>query len=955
MGMYKGETMCLSLRLCLRLILFFSMSSVGTALIRKHCMTFGEHLLRDIGTMCSYRPGLGPYAECKDIDFQKDLLEVETGIRSLCIYSNATVIPTAAFSHLATLEYLQIHGSNLRTLQSGAFSGLFNLKYLLVYFSVSDCTNVVLDPNVFAGLDNLEEILLKQFQLSNIPNTTFEHLVSLRKLSLQTVCVQELGDVLYKIPNEMTHLKYLEVLDSGITSIRNRGCSSWPSAVLAGIQVIDLGQNSIEIIEASSLRFFQNLSSFFIDFHGKSLREIWESGLGNLSSIVVSGDIIQRSSTNCKDVCQLVSNLNLHSVELSYIILDSLTMEDLEDCGTELSVFGIYHSKVQHLEPTFWRTIAEIQTINLFSIALTNASFCANANGTVWNVTTMSLVKNQLTRVKTHQFVCAPLLEQLLLSENAITTLEPEAFAGLSHLKILKLDSNKINLLAADDFKFLRSLEVLLIDKNVIQEIKHGAFRNQRNLRELAFGKLDYVYTLNVNLLFYGFPRDLQRLSIDADVGTTLYFGEIGRPNGNVTFELNGVELKIAEPNAPFLQSVRELKLSGRTFFWKNYFFVPYFSQLESLEFTADPEQIFLNYTGINNLHYLKRLKLINLNFSNYTNAGMTFWNLKQLQILVLYNCHLNFLTKIMFRDLHSLELLYLGSIKPLILQDGMFDALPYLRAVVLHEVDFRCNCEANWFLEWAQNTRVQVINLQRQLCVWHYQKLNLLSTMEKLCQTDVQYLCYLGTVNIISLLLLSAVSYRFAYWPCVVLIFRLRGHIERKFGKGWWRRTQRHRGDEVEAEEDMKYDAFVSFSSRDEAWVLEELAPRLEEQGHPRLRLCLHHRDFEVGKGIVDNIAESIYSSRRTVCVLSRQYLRSNWCSLEMRVATYRLLEEQKHRLILIFLEHISPFELSTFHRLAKLVKSRTYLDWPTDEGERIQFWERLRRNIAEGDMDAL
>lgn len=37
--------------------------------------------------------------------------------------------------------------------------------------------------------------------------------------------------------------------------------------------------------------------------------------------------------------------------------------------------------------------------------------------------------------------------------------------------------------------------------------------------------------------------------------------------------------------------------------------------------------------------------------------------------------------------------------------------------------------------------------------------------------------------------------------------------------------------------------------------------------------------------------------------------------------------------------------------HRLAKLVKSRTYLDWPENEAERVNFWERLRRNIAEED----
>jgi len=44
-----------------------------------------------------------------------------------------------------------------------------------------------------------------------------------------------------------------------------------------------------------------------------------------------------------------------------------------------------------------------------------------------------------------------------------------------------------------------------------------------------------------------------------------------------------------------------------------------------------------------------------------------------------------------------------------------------------------------------------------------------------------------------------------------------------------------------------MQYYAFVSFCRRDEAWVLGEMAPWLEEQGNPRTRLCLHNRDFEV------------------------------------------------------------------------------------------------------------
>ncbi|XP_055759045.1 toll-like receptor 13 [Salvelinus fontinalis] len=76
-------------------------------------------------------------------------------------------------------------------------------------------------------------------------------------------------------------------------------------------------------------------------------------------------------------------------------------------------------------------------------------------------------------------------------------------------------------------------------------------------------------------------------------------------------------------------------------------------------------------------------------------------------------------------------------------------------------------------------------------------------------------------------------------------------------------------------------YDAFVSYSGRDERWVVEQLLPGMEQKEPPFLRLCLHSRDFQLGKDIVDNITDSLYGSHYTVCVVSRNYLRSNWCSL--------------------------------------------------------------------------
>ena len=45
-------------------------------------------------------------------------------------------------------------------------------------------------------------------------------------------------------------------------------------------------------------------------------------------------------------------------------------------------------------------------------------------------------------------------------------------------------------------------------------------------------------------------------------------------------------------------------------------------------------------------------------------------------------------------------------------------------------------------------------------------------------------------------------------------------------------------------------------------------------------------HGMCSAGKAIIDNITDAIYGSRKTICVISRRYLESEWCSREIQVA---------------------------------------------------------------------
>lgn len=65
--------------------------------------------------------------------------------------------------------------------------------------------------------------------------------------------------------------------------------------------------------------------------------------------------------------------------------------------------------------------------------------------------------------------------------------------------------------------------------------------------------------------------------------------------------------------------------------------------------------------------------------------------------------------------------------------------------------------------------------------------------------------------------------------------------------------------------------------------------------------------------------------------------------------LSSFRLFDERKDVLILIFLEDIPISQLSPFYRMKKMLKRKTYLSWPRAEGHPLVFWEKLRQALLE------
>ena len=98
---------------------------------------------------------------------------------------------------------------------------------------------------------------------------------------------------------------------------------------------------------------------------------------------------------------------------------------------------------------------------------------------------------------------------------------------------------------------------------------------------------------------------------------------------------------------------------------------------------------------------------------------------------------------------------------------------------------------------------------------------------------------------------------------------------------------------------------------------------------------MCIDFEDFNAGSFIMENIADAIFSSRKTLAVLSPDFICSAWCQRELMKALTRVRD--RHRVIPVMYRSCEvPLFLSDV----------TYLDW-CKEDVRETFWDQLIQTI--------
>ena len=258
--------------------------------------------------------------------------------------------------------------------------------------------------------------------------------------------------------------------------------------------------------------------------------------------------------------------------------------------------------------------------------------------------------------------------------------------------------------------------------------------------------------------------------------------------------------------------------------------------------------------------------------------------------------------------------------------------------SLVLTSNPFSCSCNSLSFLKWVVYTEIEVADWQQYTCLYKHAIISLnnltsdiLPALNIECKSKELLIVTVALVCV--LLIMITIS---------IALFRHRFEIKYACLKHVWERTKYER---LVENDTYEYDAFVAFHENEFDFVNNQLLPHLEEEGPHKLNICVHYKHFTVGGFIEENIIKAIEQSRKTLLILSKGFLQSEWCEFEYRMARVKAFEKRKNIILPIIIEELPVRDMSK--SLCSLLGEASYLEWPEDPGQRDIFWTNIREAL--------
>lgn len=825
-------------------------------------------------------------------------------LKVLCYKMGFWTVPSAIPSRV---RYLDISFNSIFSIRAGDFEDLWNLRNLNLSNSkiswIQDGTaehfpNLIdlnlaknklrrVSSGLLSGLVHLQVLRLDGNMIRSIDSYAFNALQDLRVLNLS-------GNYLRQIARVNPVLSALSLEELYLASNGFDEFNSWElSRKPLSLKTFVLSYNPLTKFQISD-NIFPNLDYLDISDCGQNGTLLWNVTdkvfldsvkTLNLSAVRVSEENIARVLRNISWASLFKLKLN----EMSRVKVETLLQYA---CLPGLSVLRMQRSRISNLTARMLEPCSDLTELDFGENEISQIS--APLFKKVAPLRVLRLEINRLAQIN-NLFKNLPMLEFINLSRNRISTLTCTDFANLTRLNTLYLYSNRISTLPFCVFNGLNSLELLKLGSNKLLRIGN-ALKDLPSLKvlELQFNKLSTIYRKTfrglsaLQTLHLG---DNQISEIEAEA-----FDGLQNLTELILFSNRITEKTIQDPRifscTPGLIS---LDLHSNIISYVHETLrTPPFVHLTSLKILIIHSQrrgvgripsnllrgltsLKMFYGGNMNLNRLHpdtfnstpNLWFLDLSKNAFADdesiTAEVFHPIPKLTKLIISRVQIRSLNFLLKANLFNLAALKAPDNMLDVINQTLILSLPRLKYLDLQRNAFTCDCSNAFFIDWATKSNyTQVIYLNNYTCGYplSLKGESILDLNTESCNVNIDFVMFVCSFVVVTVTLLASFVYQFLYWQALYAYYLFVAFLYDSKRK----QTQQQHG--------FKYDAFISYNVQDEPWVTDELLPHLEgEQGW---RLCLHHRDFEPGRPIIENIMDGIYSSRKTICLITYNYLMS-------------------------------------------------------------------------------
>ncbi|EAA07066.3 AGAP010636-PA, partial [Anopheles gambiae str. PEST] len=846
-------------------------------------------------------------------------------------HSNKVTLDPHLFSGLQNLQLLKIN--NLTT---NAFDNPHLFKHFLHLNNLIITSNKCIPGKCSHQLKQLETFSIEDSEISIIPIELVSNLTHLQSLSFRNNSLKQVER--FAMLSSLTHLNFGY---NQLVSLHNDVFYGLPK-----LEGLDLSSNKLTRLSAELFGKNKNLMDFLADNQHSS-------GLVLEDKLFAGLIMLQKVS---------VSNCNI-----------TVLPEKLFAGATEIQIINLSNNKLRSLPENLFRNLSNLVELNLQKNKLKSMlpdTLLADAA----QLQTLNLCHNKLTTVNKHLLQSLGNLSKLQLSHNLLYLIDVDAFKSQSKsLTSLKLDHNRLTLHAKNNGATFGNTEI-----NSSSWVLFSTLHKVRRL-DLSYNAIDHLF-----VPFQNFMESLHTLILSHNLITHIGYAEL-----SFLFNLEGVNLKsnkIAHLDFNLTSIPSHHLFNGPIQLNDNPFncdcmSYPLVTYLKAESYSSKSDML-------EGLQCAQPLKLLGLQLQDVqledlicaidASSGFCPAECKCYKRAVdqcaIVNCTASNLTRVPvihspsiiecnFIELHLAQnnIRYLSNEgegwnsvrwlnvsnnrlialsaeslpKNLELLDVSGNQLTEIDAVFIQKLKsstllnitlssnpWKCDC-ANPLLTFAVDNAARITDYVVLQCI-DGQPINS-ATLKELC----------AWLTLFRLYIVSA-AVAVAFIGCILTIWLyVKYNLEIKV---WLFKHNLLQWFATEEQIDMnkRYDAFISYSHKDEEFVTKELLPKLESE-ELNFKICWHVRDFMPGEMIANEITKAVEESRRTIIILSLNYLESVWGQIEFSTAYLQSLADKCNRVIPIIYQDIGDIE-QLDPQLQAYLKTNTYVRWDDP-----WFWEKL------------